>query len=411
MGGYTFLQIPLRFLLELAVSPSCLKPQFRLRRDREIILQFVSAFCSSWFGLGLLNGLQVDQTRSESSSKIFNERPLTSQRVNAQERPFTQPALVAGRSIDMTLFAVSRAAETIIHKVWLRRKSARLIKGQWTAFESAVSRYADSWLFATSAGSVMWAWFYTPERLPPAYRAWIRSAADVDDRLVQVLRKAREGQFVYGKDTGQSSILQSMCKDYNWPLLWGDPAKTVPIPCEMVHMGYGPSCHLHAALRFFKAFRFALIMYLPLQLLIRVRKPSFAPLRKACMEAARSAAFLGAFVSLFYYGVCLSRTQVGPKILSPKIVTPMMWDAGLCVRAGCLLCGWSILFEAEKRRQELAMFVVPRAAATLFPRKYQRKVRKLKPRYLVIALTEEEGLLERKDSFLPKHCDPIHLRP
>ena len=135
----------------------------------------------------------------------------------------------------------------------------------------------------------------------------------------------------------------------------------------------GPSCHWHATTRFFKAFKFALAMYLPLQLLLKMRHPSLSQLQKACREATRSSVFLGAFVALFYYGVCLSRTRLGPKLVSKETVTPLMWDSGLCVRAGCILCGWSILIEAEKRRQELAMFVVPRAAATLFPRRYDKK--------------------------------------
>ena len=220
----------------------------------------------------------------------------------------------------------------------------------------------------------MWAWFYLPHRLPQAYNAWIKSASEVDDRLVEVLRRARAGEFIYGKDTGQASVLQNMCKDYGWPLIWGDPSKTVPLPCEMVHMGSGASCHWHAFVRFLKAFKFALGMYLPLQILIRAKHLSLSQLQKACREAARSAAFLGAFISLFYYGVCLSRTQLGPRLVSKTTVTPMMWDSGLCVRAGCILCGWSILIEAERRRQELAMFVMPRAAATLFPRRYDKKV-------------------------------------
>jgi len=166
-----------------------------------------------------------------------------------------------------------------------------------------------------------------------------------------------------------------MCKDYSWPLDWGDPAKVIPIPCEMVHMGTGPSCHWHALVRFAKAFKFAMAMYLPLQLLLRATHPSFAALRKACKEAVRSSTFLGAFIALFYYGVCLSRTRLGPRLFSKNTITPMMWDSGLCVRAGCLLCGWSILAEVEKRRQELALFVAPRAAATFFPRRYPEQVR------------------------------------
>lgn len=220
----------------------------------------------------------------------------------------------------------------------------------------------------------MWAWFYLPNRLPQAYNKWIGEAAQVDHRLIGVLRKAHTGDFIYGEDTGQAHILQDMCSDYGWPLAWGDPAKTIPIPCEIVHMGTGPSCHRHAALRFWRAFRFALATNLPLQLLVKARTPSFRAFRRACEEAVRSSAFLGSFVGLFYYGVCLSRTQLGPRIFSRETVTPMMWDSGLCVRAGCALCGLSTLIEAERRRTELALFVAPRALATLFPRDYDTVV-------------------------------------
>jgi hypothetical protein len=51
-----------------------------------------------------------------------------------------------------------------------------------------------------------------------------------------------------------------------------------------------------------------------------------------------------------------------------------MWDSGLCIGAGCVLCGWSILIEAERRREELALFVAPRALATWLPREYDAKV-------------------------------------
>ena len=362
------LQIPLRSLLRLIASRLSHRPSLVLRSKCDIVPQFLSAFLSAWLGLGLLNRTQVVHPSRELDQVVNGYKNDGI----AWKRPPTRD--LAGSSMDLTLFAVSRATETLIHDLWVRRRKSRQHRGRWTAFERMISQYADSWLFATSAGTVMWAWFYLPHRLPQAYNAWIKSAAEVDDRLVEVLRRARCGQFVYGKDTGQAAVLQSMCKDYGWPLIWGDPSKTVPLPCEMVHMGSGPSCHWHAIVRFFKAFKFALAMYLPLQIVLRITHPSLSQFQKACKEAARSSAFLGAFVSLFYYGVCLSRTQLGPKFISKCTITPMMWDSGLCVRAGCLLCGWSILFEAERRRQELAMFVLPRAAATLFPRSYDKKV-------------------------------------
>lgn len=371
VGGYTFLQIPFRILLRQTASRLRYKPLLALLDNSNTLARFLAAVCSAWFSLGLLN---KEQSEEEQVTEVVEVANIGRDDRGLIKQIHTVPIQLAGSSMDMTLFALSRAAETLIHDFWIHHKKIRLAKGQWTAVEGLVTQYADSWVFALSTGTIMWAWFYLPDRLPEAYNAWIKSAAEVDQRLIDVLRRARWGVFVYGEDTGQAPLLQDMCKDYGWPLIWGDPAKTVPLPCEMVHMGSGPSCHWHAIVRFSKAFKFALGMYLPIQLLLRIGNPSLPQLQKACREATRSAAFLGAFISLFYYGVCLSRTQLGPRLLSRKVVTPMMWDSGLCVRAGCLLCGWSILIEAEKRRQELAMFVVPRAAATLFPRRYDRKV-------------------------------------
>jgi hypothetical protein len=116
-------------------------------------------------------------------------------------------------------------------------------------------------------------------------------------------------------------------------------------------------------------------MYLPLQLLIRLRYPSLSSFLAGLKGAAQSSAFLGAFVSFFYYGVCLARTRLGPQIFAYKTVTPQMWESGLCVLAGCMVCGWSILLEKRSRRQEIAFFVVPRALATLLPRVYEKRYR------------------------------------
>ena len=292
-------------------------------------------------------------------------------RIRLESVPITKTPRLAGRTIDLTLFTVSKALDSLVGEIWSRRKLARVARGKWTLTEVAISRYADVVLFTSSTAIVMWAWFYTPDRLPRAYNHWIKKAANVDHRLVEVLRRARRAEFVYGKDTGQAPILEGMCREYGWPESWGDPSRTIPIPCEVVHMGTGPSCHWHMLVRFTRAFRFAFAMYLPLQLLIKLRLRSRKALWLALRDAARSSAFLGAFISLFYYGVCLSRTLVGPKLFGPKTVTPITWDSGVCVGAGCILSGWSILVEAARRRPELTLFIAPRAGATFVPRTYQ----------------------------------------
>lgn len=336
------------------------------------IVRFVATCLSGWAAFNLLNTKGEDRgpIRNNALDKQSKEERLSDDIQTKEYRPD-----LAGRSLDLTLFSFTRAAGVIASLAWTEWERRRKSKGRWTRVEAIAPRLADAGLFAGSAAVVMWAWFYAPERLPRSYGKWIGEAAQVDGRLIEALRRVRRGQFVYGKDTGQAPLLESMCKDYSWPIKWGDPAVTVPIPCEMVHMGCGPNCEWHAMSRFMRSFKFAMLTNLPLQLLLRVRaKQPATAFNRAVKDATRSSTFLALFISMFYYGVCLSRTRLGPKIFDSKTVTPLMWDSGLCVGAGCFMCGWSILAETALRRQEIALFVAPRAAAAILPRRYERKV-------------------------------------
>lgn len=282
----------------------------------------------------------------------------------------SQTTRYAGRTLDLTLFALIRALDVIVGELWSRRKARREAAGRWTPLESAISRLTDPAIFALSSGLIMWTWIYLPSRLPRSYNKWIGSAAAVDPRLIVALQRCRSGELIYGQETGQAPLLGAMCDDYKWPRSWGDPAISVPFPCEIVHMGTGRSCELHALSRFGRSFQWAMATYLPLNLLMVLRNPNRKALRRAFISSSRSSAFLGAFITLFYYGVCLARTRVGPHIVGTNPKARQCIDGGICVGTGCGLCGWSILLENAGRRKDMALFVAPRAMATLLPRQY-----------------------------------------
>ncbi|RAH66623.1 uncharacterized protein BO66DRAFT_404618 [Aspergillus aculeatinus CBS 121060] len=341
--------------------------------QRMRIIQFVSAFLSAWYSFPLLNKQPIRIQGKPRDPDDCTPMQSVGELEMVGEAPSANSQFV-GRSMDLTLFSLTRAADSIVCIGWQQWRRWRKGGNHWTWAERVAPKLANAGAFAASAAIVMWAWFYMPERLPRSYEKWIGEVAKVDSRLIEALRGARRGVLVYGKDTGHAPLLQSMCKDYGWPLDWGDPSSTVPIPCEMVHMGCGPSCEKHAVSRFARTFKFACATYIPLQLLLRLRKlKSMSSLKHALSTALRSSAFLASFVSMFYYSVCLARTRLGPKIFASDTITPMMWDSGLCVGAGCLMCGWSILIESAQRRQEIALFVAPRAAATVMPRFYDKK--------------------------------------
>lgn len=216
----------------------------------------------------------------------------------------------------------------------------------------------------------MWSWVYAPDRLPPSYNKWITSAASVDRRLVAALQRVRYRELVYGKETGQALLLGSMCTDYDLPVAWGDPVKSIPFPCELIHMGCGPSCEYHALSRFVRAWKWSMFTYLPLALALRLRRPSIKAVVAAFASASRSSAFLGMFIALFYYSICLGRTRLGPLVFGTSTEWRQRIDGGICIGSGCLMCGWSVFIETMGRRKDMALFVAPRALATITPRHY-----------------------------------------
>ncbi|KAI1427927.1 integral membrane protein [Xylaria sp. FL1777] len=350
VGGTTLLDVLVRRLINrLKVKLSDVA-----RRRLSI---WISSFIAGWLSLRLLQSKKTNAFATTETSTTDSNKQET--------------VRYAGRTLDLTLFAATRAVDVIVGELWSQRRQRRVAAGRWSWLDSFISQMADPSIFAASCAVIMWAWFYAPSALPRSYNKWISSAAAVDGRLIEALRRCRRGELRYGEDTGQAPLLQSMCAEHGWPAAWGDPAATVPFPCEMVHMGRGgASCELHALWRFARSFRWAMATYLPLNVL--ARRKDAAGLRRAVLSAARSSSFLAAFIALFYYGVCLARTRVGPHLVPSHDHTRSRQaiDAGLCVGCGCFLCGWSIFLEAAARRKDMALFVVPRALATLLPRRY-----------------------------------------
>ncbi|KAF5875346.1 putative integral membrane protein [Botrytis fragariae] len=328
-------------------------------------IQRFPTFCAALVG-GTYFSLKLLQSRP---SKTFTE-DLPYETKNGVE---LRPTRFAGRTLDLTLFAFTRAVDCIVGELWARRKSQRQVSGRWSRVDRTISSLTDPALFATSCALIMWAFIYTPARLPGAYNKWIKSAAQVDSRLLKALRYCRYGELKYGVETGQAHLLGDMCKDYGLPEEYGDPTKFIPFPCELVHMGAGPSCEFHAVSRFYKSFIWSASMYLPLNLALIFRNPKVSKkaLTHALKSSARSSAFLSTFITLFYYGICLTRTKFGPQILGTSPHACQAIDSGYCIGTGCWMCGWSVFIESAKRREEMGLFVAPRALATLLPRRYR----------------------------------------
>ncbi|KAL5612145.1 hypothetical protein BROUX41_000311 [Berkeleyomyces rouxiae] len=354
VGGSSLLEAPLSAALKkLARGLSNLA----ISRVSKWLATFISAYA----------GLQLLRPKPPKPPKSANTAG-----------PAALPSLsTANQTLDMTLFVATRAVDVIVGELWARHKSRREVLGKWSKAEALISKLADPAVFAVSSAAIMWSWVYSPDRLPRAYNHWITTAASIDSRLIEALRRCRFGWLVYGEETGQAPLLQEMCAEYQWPSEWGDPVLTAPFPCIMVHMGRGgSSCEAHAAYRFGKTWLWMMTSYAPLMLALKLMRPQASgaaaaqAARTALLSAGRSSAVVAAFTALYYYGVCLARTRIGPRLLGRDDKTCTSIDGGWCMAAGCGLCGWSILLEKEAKRKDFALFVAPRALGTVLPRSF-----------------------------------------
>lgn len=63
------------------------------------------------------------------------------------------------RTVDLTLAALVRAIDVVLQNLWRKRPPTSRMEG-------LLKKEADTIAFAVSCTIIMFAWFYTPERLP-----------------------------------------------------------------------------------------------------------------------------------------------------------------------------------------------------------------------------------------------------
>lgn len=268
---------------------------------------------------------------------------------------FQKHILSYGRftSLDLTLLMFSRALDTTL--------SSTLS----TVLPSMLQPFGDALLFITSCSFIMYCWFFHPSRLPPAYRKWITSAANMDEEIVLLLRNLHFGDDKYGQ---KSNTLTTYCHRYDKNPQVGDLVTVQPVPCEVVHAFQTTNCELHALWRFKRGFEFAFRLYGGINLvmlLVPKKIPMILRLRKAIILTVRSSSFLGGYIALYWYAVCLARKRLLPKMF-PEVPNTR-WDSTIAPTAGAIACGFSGFIETAQRRKELALFVLPRAIGTLVP--------------------------------------------
>ncbi|KAI9259077.1 hypothetical protein BY458DRAFT_440641 [Sporodiniella umbellata] len=185
----------------------------------------------------------------------------------------------------------------------------------------------------------------------------------VDNRVLQFLKDGRSGKLVYGKET-DVGYLKDFCDELGLPRSYGDPL-TGRIDCSIIHEGSLWGCEVNALNRVLKGF----IQIFPVNLMVhllplllfkpsRLAKNPFESMSHVLASTVRSSTFLGSYIGIIWYCVCLVRTRIGHQVLG---VNQTRLDNTLGPLLGSMLCGLSLLIENKHRRGEIILYVLPRA--------------------------------------------------
>ncbi|OLL24195.1 hypothetical protein NEOLI_001433 [Neolecta irregularis DAH-3] len=215
----------------------------------------------------------------------------------------------------------------------------------------------------------MYAWFYSPEKLPPSYNSWIKKMSCIDQRIIVMLKKLHDKEIQFGQPSCHRS-LEDLSRDLGLDPKMGSIEENDALPCQVLHSNISGSCEVHIAYRWLKGFESSIAIYVPLSLMFALRDPTTKNFKRALTSAIRSSAFLATFISNVWLGICATRSIIGPKLF-PN-VNRNRYDETIGPLIGSFLCGWSILIENPKRRGELALFVVPKALTVVLPKSLQQ---------------------------------------
>lgn len=258
-------------------------------------------------------------------------------------------------TLDWTLILVTRALDTVITSNF-----AKLANPKSKTFKR-LDQFGDVLMFMASCYVIMDTWFYEPEKLPPDYKRWVDKASAIDSEIVQGINYLKTNKLNYDlKDNGgvHHDHFEQYCIKHGKNPNYGDTGKVNKLPCEIFHQFKTKSCLRHTVYRFWLQFAFAFKAYFAINAFVFVFVKKFRgnPLR-LLVNTIRSASFLGTFSGIQWGLFCYVRNN------HPLWFDQRFWDIW-ALKLGSALSGTSILLEYPHRRDELSMFVAPKALGT-----------------------------------------------
>ncbi|KAH9939247.1 uncharacterized protein BXZ73DRAFT_99450 [Epithele typhae] len=252
--------------------------------------------------------------------------------------------------------------------------------------------HGDVLIFSLCCGQILYAFLMRPDTLSPAYNRWVQAASKVPAESIKVnMDLVRDGKF---DPIDMERIIALKRTTENNRLILSERVAKATLPEALRDYGlhYGPcaavhpecdSCLVVQVAHFWEVFRWMLPIYGALHLipLVLFRRKKFAKeplqmLMRAALGTGRSSAFLGTFVLIYQSYFCgknnaydaivtLRGSEGGNTVAAALARTLPQWMVDIMVNKaayalGGLLCGMSLFVEEKHRREELAMYVLPK---------------------------------------------------
>ena len=185
MGGYTLLRWPLHLVFDRASGLSIGDKVPSKRDATHAASRFLAAIISAWFSLDILNYKAMakndrktfKQAAHNQQDDVTNCSGLTLQ--TASDPPdtkvcHTSPPVLAGKTMDLTLLAVTRALDSLTVSLYRRSEPSSPNTASPSSTLTAISRYADAFVFALSSGTIVCLQFGALPSLTCGIYPWYR---------------------------------------------------------------------------------------------------------------------------------------------------------------------------------------------------------------------------------------------
>ncbi|KAG0238773.1 hypothetical protein BGW42_002639 [Actinomortierella wolfii] len=231
-------------------------------------------------------------------------------------------------------------------------------------------RHGDALLFSLASAQVLYAYTMQPDTIPPEYFQFMVKTARVHTEAL-AFNRARVRGFPIDVDQVKALVGRLRPTKRNMEIASQLTEYTDIIPCAVLHPSFD-SCKVNNVERFFQVTKnifpvYATLNFVPM-IILRMKRLLADPvgvLSKTTFNTLRSSVFLAVFVAVYQSQICAHRTlfQKGWVASNSKY---LYWLFGLTCSAT------AIMVEQESRRAELAMYVLPKAAESLYKILYRK---------------------------------------